>query len=88
MQYAFNLKTEVARKRDGGVLVLEKLCLAFDELAEAEKWRQAIAQQVIILILHEINPQGQIVSFCNARQAFACLRSRQVMHPFALAIQA
>ena len=46
VQYAFHLKTEVAQKRDGSALVLEKLCLAFDELAEAEKWRQAIAQQV------------------------------------------
>ncbi len=46
VQYAFNLKTEVAYKRDGGTLVVEKLCLAFDELADAEKWRQAIAQQV------------------------------------------
>lgn len=46
VQYAFHLKTEVAHKRDGGTLVLEKLCLAFDELAEAEKWRKAIAQQV------------------------------------------
>ena len=46
VQYAFHLKTEVAHKRDGGMLVLEKLCLAFEELAEAERWRQAIAQQV------------------------------------------
>jgi hypothetical protein len=45
MQYTFNLKSEIILQRDGSKVVMEKLCLAFEDVSEALKWRQAIARQ-------------------------------------------
>lgn len=44
--YTFNLKSEIILQRDGSKVVMEKLCLAFEDVSEALKWRQAIARQI------------------------------------------
>jgi len=55
LQYTFNLKSEITLKRNGSEVVVEKLCLAFEELPEALKWRQAIARQVPVYAILRTN---------------------------------
>lgn len=50
LQFTFALKSEVATKKGSRVLV-EKMDLAFDENEEAVRWRQALAEQVDLLVM-------------------------------------